>query len=93
MINRNLIGRILHYACWLLFLLWLPAQWSYFEDLSERGRLPIDFLTYQRAAEALEDGQSPYLSPAQIHANSRRLHQLDQELRAAYARGEGREAY
>lgn len=74
---------------WLFFSLWLAAQLPFFFALTERGLVPIDFLAYQRAAEALEKGESPYFSPGQSVAIFRSFHQSEAELLAAHARGEG----
>jgi hypothetical protein len=73
----------------IFFSLWLASQLPIFFALTERGLVPTDFLAYQRAAEALEKGESPYLSPAQSVAIFRYFHQREAELLAAHARGEG----
>lgn len=82
-------SRYLSTLLWLFFSLWLAAQLPFFFAFTERGMVPIDFLAYQRAAEALENGESRYLSPAQSVAIFRYLHQSEAELLAAHARGEG----
>ncbi|MGH9960164.1 MAG: hypothetical protein ACREBC_24085, partial [Pyrinomonadaceae bacterium] len=82
-------SRYLSTLLWLFFSLWLVAQLPFFFTLAERGEVPIDFLAYQRAAEALEKGESPYLSPTQSVAIFRDFHQSEAELLAAHARGEG----
>ena len=62
-----------------------------FIGLAERGQSPIDFLAYHRAADALKQGGSPYLRPDQSLQIWRSFHQAEVDLRAAAARGQGRE--
>jgi hypothetical protein len=76
---------------WLLFglslLVWLPI----FESLAAQGRAPVDFLAYRRAADALARGEPLYPPPADSQRIWRSFHQLDVDVRAAAARGQGRE--
>lgn len=74
---------------WLLVILWLLALAVFFLRLDQRGLTPIDFLSYQHAAAALARGESPYLPPAQCLTIWRYFHQVEAELLAAHARGEG----
>lgn len=74
---------------WLCFLLWLLGQVPFFVGLAEQGQSPIDFLTYRVAADAISHAQSPYPTPEQSLYVYRYFHQMDAELRAASARGEG----
>jgi hypothetical protein len=49
-------------------------------------------MSYQRAAAALDRGESPYLPPAQSLQVWRYFHQSEAELLAAHAHGEGQNA-
>lgn len=89
--RSNFSMRWLTPALWLLFVLWLLTQAAYFIGLDARGLSPIDFLSYQRAAAALERGESPYLPRAQAQAIWRYFHQVEAELEATHARGEGQQ--
>ena len=60
-----------------------------FESMAAQGQSPIDFLAYRRAADALERGESPYLSPEESQRIWRVFHQLDVDVREAATRGEG----
>ena len=82
--------RLLPSLLWFLFLAWLLLQVAFFLSLAERGQAPIDYLPYQRGAEAIERGKSPYLPPAQSREIFRYFHQIETDLLAANARGEGR---
>jgi hypothetical protein len=44
---------------WGLLLAWLLLQVPFFLSVAERGQSPIDYLAYQRGAEAIERGESP----------------------------------
>lgn len=74
---------------WLLFAVWLLAPIALVLDSMERGQVPIDFLAYQRAAEAIARGQSPYATAAESREIFRSFNRLGSELQAAQARGEG----
>jgi len=82
--------RLLPSLFWFFFFAWLLLQVAFFISLAERGQTPIDYLAYQRGAEAIERGESPYLPPAQSREIFRYFHQVEAELLAANARGEGR---
>ena len=82
--------RLLPSLLWFLLFAWLLLQVAFFMSLAERGQSPIDYLPYQRGAEAIERGKSPYLPPAQSREIFRYFHQIETELLAANARGEGR---
>ena len=83
--------RLLPSLLWCFFLVWLLLLAAFFMWLTARGQSPIDYLAYQRGVDAIERGKSPYLSPAQSRALFRSFHQMETELLAAHARGEGRE--
>ena len=85
-------ARVLSGVAWGLFCLWLLAQLPFFIRLAERGRSPIDFLTYRRAADALARGESPYATPERGLEVCREFHAMETELLAAAARGQGPEA-
>jgi len=57
-----------------------------------QGVIPVDYLTYQRAAAAVAHGASPYQTPAQSLAIWRSYHRLDINLRATHAPGRTRGA-
>jgi hypothetical protein len=81
----------LRHLPWLIFvvslLVWVPI----FGSLAEQGQVPIDFLAYRRAADALERGESPYPEPAESQRIWRYFHQIDGEIRAAAVDGRGQE--
>jgi hypothetical protein len=83
--------RALLILSWLLFAVWLLAPIPFAAGLAERGRAPIDFLAYQRAAEAIAKDQNPYATAAASRAIFRSFHRLESDLLAAQARGEGRD--
>jgi hypothetical protein len=58
--------------------------------LAERGLAPIDFLAYQRAAEAIAEGHTPYASPAESREIFRSFNRFESELLAAETLDEGR---
>lgn len=74
---------------WVIFGIYLLLQIPMFLGQAQQGSVPIDFLTYQRAAEALERGESPYGTPQQSQAIWRYFHRNEVELLAAHQRGEG----
>ena len=74
---------------WLFFLLWLLLQVPSFVNLAAQGKMPIDFLAYRLAADALERGESPYLTPDQSRQIWRYFHQNESAVLAADAQGEG----
>jgi len=82
--------RLLPTLLWLFLLAWLLLQMPYFMGLAERGEAPIDYLPYQRAAEAMKRDESPYPPAAQSRDIFRSYHQTETELLAAHDRGEGR---
>lgn len=73
-----------------LFAVWLLAPIALVVDSTGRGRVPIDFLAYQRAAEEIAKGQSPYATAEESREIFRSFNRLESELQAAQARGEGR---
>lgn len=74
---------------WLLFVVWLLAPIALAVDSAERGKIPIDFLAYQRAAGAIAKGQSPYATVGESREIFRSFNRLESELQAAQARGQG----
>jgi hypothetical protein len=74
---------------WLLFAAWLLAPIPFVVGLAERGLAPIDFLAYQRAAEAIAKGQTPYATAAESREIFRSFHRFESELLAAQALGDG----
>src|SRR5918998_6703007 len=86
----------MHHRClswamlpWLLFVAWLLVWVPIFQSLEAQGQAPIDFLAYQRAAEALDHGESPYLGPEESRRIWRTFHQLEVDVQEAAPRGEG----
>jgi len=75
---------------WSLFAVWLLAPIALVVGLAERGVVPIDFLDYQRSAEAIAKGQSPYATVGESHEIFRSFNRFESELQAAQALGEGR---
>ncbi|MFO0698657.1 MAG: hypothetical protein U0236_05465 [Nitrospira sp.] len=75
---------------WLLFTVWLLVPLTLVVGSAQRGAVPIDFLAYQRAAEAIAKGQSPYATAGESREIFRSFHRLESELQTAQARGEGR---
>lgn len=75
---------------WSLFAVWLLTPIALVVDSAERGKIPIDFLAYQRAAEAISKGQSPYATAEESREIFRSFNRLESELQAAQTRGEGR---
>lgn len=77
---------------WLLFLLWLLAQMPVVLRLAQQGQMPIDFLAYYRAAEALQAGKSPYLAPEDSRAIWQEFHRREVEvITAQETAGRGQE--
>lgn len=74
---------------WSLFAVWLLVSIALVAGSAERGAVPIDFLAYQRAAEAIANGQSPYATAGESREIFRSFHRLELELQAAQALGEG----
>ena len=72
---------------WLLFAVWLLAPIALVVDAAKRGVVPIDFLAYQRAAEAIAKDQNPYATAAESREIFRSFNRLESELQAAQARG------
>lgn len=74
-------------VAWAALLLWglLPLA----SVVAQTGQMPIDFLAYARAADALAQGQSPYQTAEQDQAIWRLFHRVEAELLAAHVRGEG----
>jgi hypothetical protein len=87
--SRQWLHKFSYVFFWIIFLLWLPVQVPTFLGLAEQGQMPIDFLAYHRAAQALEGGESPYLSPTQTLHIWRSFHQNEMEMIDAQER-EGR---
>ena len=79
--NLRLSSRLL----WFLFFAWLLVQVPFFINLSERGHVPIDYLAYLRAAEAIERDESPYLPAAQSLKIFAFFHQFETDLLAGHA--------
>ncbi|MBS0149847.1 MAG: hypothetical protein JSR31_02835 [Nitrospira sp.] len=75
---------------WLLFAVWLLVSIALVAGLAQHGVVPIDFLAYQRAAEAITKDQSPYATTEESREIFRSFHRLESELQAAQALGEGR---
>ena len=76
---------------WLLFAVWLLGSVAFVVDSAQRGIVPIDFLAYQHAAEAISKNQSPYATAGESREIFRSFHRLESELQAAQALGEGRD--
>lgn len=76
---------------WLLFAVWLLGSVAFVVDSAQRGIVPIDFLAYQRAAEAISKNQSPYATAGESREIFRSFHRLESELQAAQALGKGRD--
>jgi hypothetical protein len=66
---------------WLLVTAWSALQILVAHQLDHRQRGPIDFLTYQIAAEKVARGESPYASVADDLATWRVYHRLEEQLR------------
>lgn len=75
---------------WLLCAVWLLTSIVLVVGSAQRGVVPIDFLAYQRAAEAITKGQSPYATTEESREIFRSFHRLESELQAAQVLGEGR---
>jgi hypothetical protein len=76
---------------WGFFLIWLLLQFPAFVRLTDQGQSPIDFLAYQIAADAVQQGNSPY--PA-LEASRRiwlSFHETERELLQANSRGAGQQ--
>ncbi|GAB4192027.1 MAG: hypothetical protein OHK0022_06000 [Roseiflexaceae bacterium] len=80
----------LRLICWLIFALWLLLQLPPFLTQPYANGRSIDFLTYRRAADALLQGESPYLNTSQSLAIWRTYHQRDAAIRAAGSPEQGR---
>jgi hypothetical protein len=93
MAAARLGARVLKGLCWCAFMLWLAGEALLALRFADRGAKPIDFLSYARAAAALERGENPYLSSAESRAIWRRFHSDERELVSAHARGEGEAAF
>jgi len=77
----------------VLFIVWTVALGIGLYGASTRyGDVPIDYLVYQRGADALRHGASPYQTPSQSLAIWRSFHQTDATIRTAHARGMGEQA-
>lgn len=59
---------------WALFLLWLLAQLPTFVSLAQQNKIPIDFLAYRAAADAIERGDNHYLAPTESQRIWRTFH-------------------
>jgi hypothetical protein len=70
---------------WLLVIGWAALQILIARELDRQQRGPIDFLTYQIAAEKVGRGESPYASVADDLATWRAYHALEEQLRDAEA--------
>ena len=81
--------RIFSALFWCLLLIWLAGEGTLLLRAAQRGVGPIDFLSYERAAVALQRGDSPYLPSSQSLAIWRRYHATERELLSAYSVGEG----
>lgn len=76
---------------WLLFAAWLLVAITLVADSAERGAVPVDFLAYQRAAEAIAKDQIPYATAGESREIFRSFHRLELELQAAQTLGKGRD--
>jgi hypothetical protein len=65
---------------WICFLAWLLLQVPTFVRLSDQGRDPIDFLAYRTAADAIQQGNSPYPTPAASRQIWQSFHHQETEL-------------
>ncbi|HEY0607104.1 MAG TPA: glycosyltransferase 87 family protein [Herpetosiphonaceae bacterium] len=81
--------RWLSVLMWGLFGLWLLVQLPGFVVQSRQRRSPIDFLAYDRAAQAIQREQSPYQSPQETQKIWRAFHQDEQEILTAATRSQG----
>jgi hypothetical protein len=77
---------------WSLFVLWLAVEALVALRFADRGVNPVDFLSYARAAAALERGESPYLAPSESRAIWHSYHAIEGELLSAHRRGEAEAA-
>ena len=72
---------------WLLLCLWAALQLAIAWQVNARRQGPIDFLTYQVAAEKIGRGESPYTTATASLAIWRLYHGLEERLRATDAPG------
>jgi hypothetical protein len=85
--GRRTLARSVSIVTWTALLLWglLPLA----SVVAQPDRIPIDYLAYAQAADALARGDSPYQTPEQDQAIWRLFHRVEAGLLAAHARGEG----
>lgn len=67
---------------WLLFAVWLFMVTLALITVILSGTPPVDFASYQSAAEAIVRGESPYGTPEQSRQIWRAIHQFEQDLLA-----------
>ena len=68
---------------WVLVLVWSALQMLIARQVHIRQRGPIDFLTYQIAADKVARGESPYRTIDEDLAIWATYHRLDEQLRDA----------
>jgi hypothetical protein len=56
------VATIFPILMWGCFVAWLLLLFLIFLRIADQGQNPIDFLAYHRAADAVQQGHSPYLS-------------------------------
>jgi hypothetical protein len=66
---------------WLLVIGWSALQLLIARELYVQQRGPIDFLTYEIAAEKVARGESPYATVADDLATWRAYHRLEEQVR------------
>lgn len=86
------VAAIFPIMIWSLFFAWLLLQFPTFVGLAERGQSPIDFLAYRIAANAVQQGNSPYPIPEASRRIWQYFHQSERELLQASSRGAGEQA-
>lgn len=72
---------------WLLLCLWAALQLAIVWAVNAQGESPIDFWTYQIAADKVARGESPYPTVTASLAIWRSYHQLEQHVRPTDATG------
>ena len=72
---------------WLLFGVWAVLQLVIAWEVDRQGQGPIDFLTYQIAAQKVAQENSPYTTAAASMATWRAYHRLEERVRATDTRG------
>ena len=72
---------------WLLFGVWAVLQLAIAWEVDRQGQGPIDFLTYQIAAQKVAQENSPYTTAAASMVTWRAYHRLEERVRATDMRG------